>query len=344
MNKTIYWVLGVIILLVIVIFIFNQRSTTGLFSFSNKLEYITIGAVLPLTGSNSNLGIPEQEGILLAVENINQSKVLGKTKLRVIFEDSKADPKEGVLAVNKLLTIDDADFIISSLTNVTDAIAPIVMDRNKTLYYFSTDSRIAKENKFAFKDYFDHAISCSLAAKFAKEQKITSVGFLSLDRSSGKLCFDSFKEEFTKDYDGVIYNESYPSTETDYKSYITRLKEKNIEMVFINDYSAKIPSIIVQTYPIYTPEYYFILMGAEPVANTELTKLIYSKTNTFGVYPIINKSNNIATTKFIFDYNKKYYSLPTHDAIYGYDSINALIESYKNCDFKTEATCIANKL
>ena len=68
---------------------------------STSAARITFGATLPLTGDAAAWGKNTQQGIELALEQINASGgVLGR-KLEVIYEDTQTLAKEGVSAYRK---------------------------------------------------------------------------------------------------------------------------------------------------------------------------------------------------------------------------------------------------
>ena len=60
----------------------------------------------------------------LAAEHANADKMLSK-KLVIQFEDSQATPQQGVVAMNKLVSVEKVPFVLSAFTGVSKAIAPI---------------------------------------------------------------------------------------------------------------------------------------------------------------------------------------------------------------------------
>ena len=71
----------------------------------NQLEdFIKIGAILPLSSSTgSSYGEYAQLGLELALEEINSKGGVNGKKLKIIYEDSKGEPKIGLEAINKLI-------------------------------------------------------------------------------------------------------------------------------------------------------------------------------------------------------------------------------------------------
>ena len=105
------------------IFVFAALAASGCFPTVQHEEYITIGALFPLTGSSSDAGHRAINGLHLAVEEINaDGGILGK-KLDVIVLNDKGDEEEivrqyGILKEKKVIAV-----IGSNYSNMTLALA-----------------------------------------------------------------------------------------------------------------------------------------------------------------------------------------------------------------------------
>lgn len=85
-------------------------SFSTLFLFSHfaiaQIEEIKIGFAAPLTGAQSHYGKDMQNGILLAIEEVNQTKprIAGKeVKFVLLSEDDQADPKTATTVAQRLV-------------------------------------------------------------------------------------------------------------------------------------------------------------------------------------------------------------------------------------------------
>src|SRR5579859_7324318 len=67
---------------------------------------IPIGVVVPLSGNSANYGKSCQQGIDLALNEINASGGARGRQFRAIYEDDKAQAKDGLTAAQKLINID----------------------------------------------------------------------------------------------------------------------------------------------------------------------------------------------------------------------------------------------
>jgi len=84
----------------------------------------SLGALYPMSGSNAEYGQIFSSGSELAVRHVNEDAMLpGGLTLQI--EDSQALPAQGVTGMNKLVSVDQIPYVMTSFTGVSKAIAPI---------------------------------------------------------------------------------------------------------------------------------------------------------------------------------------------------------------------------
>ena len=92
-------------------------------------EVYKLGAILAMTGPGAYYGRVMSRGALLAIEEINVTGGIDGIKLELVIEDHKSgQPKEGVNAINKLVSIDKVPFILTSYSAPTLAAYPIAAE------------------------------------------------------------------------------------------------------------------------------------------------------------------------------------------------------------------------
>ena len=180
MNKKKLW-LGIgaaLFAVLVIIFIVIQPK--------KEPEVIKIGAILPLTGDASIYGSALKEGLDLALEEINtKGGIIGK-KVVVIYEDSQADPKVAVSAINKLINIDKVKIILGEMfSSVTLAIAPIAQ-KSQVVLISPTVSAEAVPNvgDYIFSIYPSDAYDGKFLANFVYneiEKKNAAIIFVQAD-------------------------------------------------------------------------------------------------------------------------------------------------------------------
>ena len=116
-NKSILFLTGIVILSISLI----------TFSCAKKSDdVIRLGEFSSLTGSEATFGISMDNGIKLAIEEINNSGgVLGK-KIELIVEDNQGKPNETQTVVQKLINRDKVIGILGEVASSrSKAAAPI---------------------------------------------------------------------------------------------------------------------------------------------------------------------------------------------------------------------------
>lgn len=102
--KKILWILATVLVVVLL----------GVFVLSNKdnSDTIKIGALLSLTGDNAQQGNLAKNGILIAVEKVNQEGGINGKKIELIIEDTRTDANGTITAMKKLTTLDKVQGIV----------------------------------------------------------------------------------------------------------------------------------------------------------------------------------------------------------------------------------------
>src|ERR1051326_3204415 len=101
-------------------------------------DTITIGVVLPTTGSESKPGQYQKEGIELAIKQINDAggimiKSKGKKfKINEIFYDDSTDSKKSASLVERAMSSDNAVAVLGGYSTALGTTESVMADRYKT--------------------------------------------------------------------------------------------------------------------------------------------------------------------------------------------------------------------
>lgn len=117
---------------------------------------IRVGVVLGLTGPADRWSKFQRMGIELAAEDLRKEG----SDIRLLFEDSRTQPSQSVLAFNKLLAVDRVDAVLGDIfSHVTEPLIPLAAQKKKLLispatsesfctrsngYFFSTATQISR--------------------------------------------------------------------------------------------------------------------------------------------------------------------------------------------------------
>ena len=120
--------------IVLVLFIFFSISSC---TNDNRIK---IGVLFPKTGDAGSYGEKGEKAIQLAIKEINSNGGVNGTEIKVVIEDSKAEPKTGVNAAQKLISTDKVVAIVGDIvSSVTLPVSPIC-EKNKVVLIAPTSS------------------------------------------------------------------------------------------------------------------------------------------------------------------------------------------------------------
>ena len=220
----------------------NNAGATG--------DTIKIGGLAPLTGDVSVYGVAVDNGVKMAVEEINaDGGVLGK-QIEYIVYDEKGDATEAVNAYNKLVQSDNVVAIIGDVTSKpTLAVAQqAAKDKIPLITASGTAENItqAGENIFraCFIDPFQGELMASYASKKLEKKTAAIIYNISDDYSKG--LYEAFEAAAGDLGIEVVQVEGYGKGTVDFKAQLTNIKSKNPDVIFLPVYYQDVALIAVQ--------------------------------------------------------------------------------------------------
>jgi branched-chain amino acid transport system substrate-binding protein len=217
-------------------------------SCQKRQDVVKIGAILPLSGEVAVYGNNIKKGIDLAVDEINRNGGVNGSKIQIIYEDSKADPKTGVSAMYKLIENKVQVVIDNSISSVALAITPIG-DKNKVVVLStgSTNPKLSGISPFFFRIWNSDDLEGKLSAQFAIDSLGKSqAAIIYVNNDYGNGLSNVFAKEFTNKGGQVLNRESYEQGASDFKTQLAKIKSSNVDIIYIVGYSKENVNIIKQ--------------------------------------------------------------------------------------------------
>jgi len=235
------WI-GVVILIIAalaVLFVVTQTK--------REPEEIKIGAILPLTGDAAIYGERVKKGIDLALSEINTQKLIGR-KIKIIFEDDKLDPTSGVSVFQKLVTVNKVPCIIGPISSgVVLAVSPLAnKHRVVVLSPYASNYKISSAGEYIFRNYPSDAIQGVVDANVAINMGFQKAAVMSINSDYGIGLKNVFEKEFSKLGGEIVYSESFNTGETDFRSYLTKIKNSKADFIFLPGNEKEIGLILIQ--------------------------------------------------------------------------------------------------
>jgi branched-chain amino acid transport system substrate-binding protein len=197
-------------------------------------EFITIGALLPLTGDDSDEGFRALNGLYLAKKEINESGgVLGK-KLDVIILNDKGDEEYIVRQYNKLKEKGVAAIVGSSYSGVTIALAKEAeKDGIPVISPTASNPAVTKGRRNVFRAIFIDDYQAEVMAHFARNslKAKTAVVFNNNVNGSFKRLVEIFTESFNERGGRVTAVETYSSMD-DFAGILSKYADNPPDVIF----------------------------------------------------------------------------------------------------------------
>ncbi len=218
----------------------DDSSSGGSSSGGASGNEIVIGHVASMTGDTATFGTSADEGIRLALEEINSKGVLGK-KIRVITEDDRSMADEAKTAANKLITRDHVVAILGEIASSRSiAIAPVCEDSKiPMLSPGSTNPKVTKGYEYVFRNCFIDPFQGTAMAKFAmNDLKLKKFAVLyPVNSDYGVGLRDYFKAAVAKMGGQIVEDVAYTEkSDVDFRGQLTKIKNANPEAIFVSGY------------------------------------------------------------------------------------------------------------
>ncbi len=213
-------------------------------------DTIKIGGLAPLTGDVSVYGIATNNGVMLAVDAINNAGGLLGKKIQYIPYDEKGDATEAVNAYNKLVQSDKVIALVGDVTSKpTIAVAQkAVKDNLPMITATGTAADITKAGKNVFRACFIDPFQGELMADYAAKKlnaKTAAIIYDNGDDYSTGVA-DAFEAEAKAAGMTVTNKEGYPSKSKDFKAQLTKIKASNPDVLMVPVYYSDVALIAVQ--------------------------------------------------------------------------------------------------
>lgn len=204
---------------------------------------LKIGAILPLSGPASYPGEQAKIGISLSVDEINAQGGIGGREVKVIYEDSQTNPTHGVSVFHKLVEVDKVDMVITALSSVSMAIAPLTAEKEIPIMGIMVTANDFIHNDWVFRYYPIARSEVEPIEQFIKNLNLQKIGVLYLNDEFGLSVFNSLKDALDNDNQTVV-GESYDAKESNFQDVILKLQMNNIDSLYLVGFDSHLVKII----------------------------------------------------------------------------------------------------
>jgi branched-chain amino acid transport system substrate-binding protein len=242
MKKFWVWIgIAVVVILAVVLIVTQIRK---------EEKEIKIGVIGPFSGPASMWGEQLRRGVELAFNELSTNE---KGKIRLLYEDSEADPRKAVLALQKLISINKVQVVIGPLSSTEVLATAPIAEKAKVVLLTPTAPHkdITKAGDYIFRIYpSDEKRSIMLANYTVKELHARHVGIIYRGDEFGFSVKDEYIRELKKlgFNESSIIAESYEPGVSDFRTVISKVKKINPQVVLLVGHSRELGFIVKQAY------------------------------------------------------------------------------------------------
>lgn len=305
--------------------VFVVTGTTSLNSCNNNPTEIKIGAILPLTGEAAFIGNDIKNGVALKIDSFNK---VSNFKIKIVFEDSKAEPKIAISAYEKLKA--EGIKIIIGPAASSEVLALAKNANSDKIILFSPSASapaISDAGDYIFRNELSDNLGATKQGELAIQQLgWKNIGVIYINNDYGVGVNQSFTKTVNELGGIIVFDKAYQPGLKDFKPLIADIDEKDLDGILIVA-QAEYPNVIKQ---IRERGLKIMIMATPVFENKDFVNQLGREYSEGIVYAYYGGFDPSLEDKKIIAFNKKYKSLysaqPSYYAALGYDNASIICD------------------
>ncbi|HWI63839.1 MAG TPA: branched-chain amino acid ABC transporter substrate-binding protein [Symbiobacteriaceae bacterium] len=304
----------------------SKGSTSG----PSGLKEVKVATVSPLSGGQASLGVAIKNGAELAIKD--REKDLTAAGYKVVFQpqDDEAKPEVGTQIAQRLAADKGFLGVVGTLnTGVAKGIAPILLREGGGLVMVSpantgvvmTESGWTNYNRIVFRDDYQGPAAARYAAQVLK----IKTAYVMHDKTDyGKALADEFAKEVQKQGVTVAATVGVDEKKADYGPEATQAVAKNPDLIYFGGIYDTAGPLFKQ---MRAKGFKGAFLGGDGLDSADLVKLGGDAVdNTY--FTSVSADYKTGEGKAFYDkYKAAYKDEPAAYALYGYDSMNVILQT-----------------
>ena len=293
-----------------------------------------IGGIGPTTGNNAIYGTAVQNGIQLAVDEINADGGINGYQIEYQFEDDQSDSEKSVNAYN---TLKDwgMQMLVGTVTS-TPCVAVVEETQADNMFQFTPSATTVEAIQYdnAFRMCFSDPSQGSVSADYIAENGLASkIGIIydSSDTYSTGIYQNFATEAEAKGLEVVAAEAFTADSNTDFSVQIQKVKDAGAELVFLPIYYQQASLILAQADRAgFAPEW-FGVDGMDGLLDVEGFDTNLAEGLMF-LTPFTPDAEDEATQTFVADYEAEFGDTPIQFAADAYDCMYVIKAAVEQAD------------
>ncbi len=295
-------------------------AAAGAFALSaGAAEELKIGMVNPLSGDNALYGLSQENGVRLAIDEINAAGGVNGAQIVLETYDDQGDPQTAASGAQKFAD-DDSILMItgSSLTSNTLAMVPIFDDAEIVDMVCSSSSpSLTGCSEYFFRMAVQDAQVGPQMCKAILDKEYTQISMLYPNNDFGKSLSASIEEYAGENGGTIVSAYEYNPADQDFTAILTNLKADAPEAVALCGTVTDTSLIIKQMAQLGIEAY---KIGHTSLYNSSTFEIAGDAMEGVGCVSVYISSNpDEKVQEFVARYQEKYDAIPDSFAALAYD-------------------------
>ena len=295
-------------------------------------DEIVIGSNFELTGNHAQYGANANNGLKLAIKEVNDAGGVNGKKIKIVEADAKSEAAESVNAATKLISDDKVIALIGpAVTANVIAESQVATDNEiPVIGPAATNPDVTVENgqvkPYIFRACFIDPQQSEVMAQFAAKDLNAKTAVLYLDSSSdySKSLGKIFKEKFEADGGKVVMEEAFLAKDQDFKAELTKIQTANADVIFVPAYYEEVGKIIKQARELGITA---AILGTDGWDDTKVVDIAGKDALNNTYFCTHYFEGDAEVQDFINAYKKEYNNDPNVFAALGYDAGKMLVNA-----------------
>ncbi|MGE0725635.1 MAG: ABC transporter substrate-binding protein [Alphaproteobacteria bacterium] len=198
-------------------------------------EPIRIGAVYPMSGPASFLGIPEDRALRMRVEQLNAAGGVNGRKLEVQVYDTEGNGTKMVQQLRRLIESDRVDVVFGPSTSGESLLAIAVADEAKVplIAHGGTEKIVRPAKRYVFNSLPTDRVAIAHVLGFFRRHGIKTVGLMSAADGYGQSG-RNILEELAPTYGvRIVAKEEFSRQDPDMTAQVLRVRQSGADAMLV---------------------------------------------------------------------------------------------------------------
>ncbi|HWB52728.1 MAG TPA: ABC transporter substrate-binding protein [Tepidisphaeraceae bacterium] len=307
----------------------NRNDNSGPASPSQSAE-INVGEYGSMTGAQATFGISTDDGIKLAVKQLNDAGGIDGRKINLINYDDQGKQQEAITAVTRLIQEDHVVAVLGEVASSLSIAGGQVCQQNGVpmISPSSTNPKVTEIGNMISRVCFIDPFQGYVGAAFAKNDLHFTKAAILYNRAqaySAGLRTD-FRKAFEKMGGTVLTEQAYADGDTDFSAQLNAIKNTNPDFIYVPGYYTNVVTIAQQARQlgIKCP-----MIGGDGWVSDQLKNAGHALDDCYFSDHYSQEDKRPEVQKFVADYKAAYGQGPDSMAALGYDAANLLFDAIK---------------